>query len=73
MSAVWEWISAEVRARLPSAPSQSASALVIYERGHVTAGEFLRFGVWMTLVGWVAILGVALPWWQFVGEPLRLR
>ena len=54
-------------------PAQSPSALVIYERGHVTAGEFLRFGVWMTLVGWVAILGVALPWWQFVGEPLRLR
>jgi solute carrier family 13 (sodium-dependent dicarboxylate transporter), member 2/3/5 len=51
-------------------PAQSASALVIYERGHVTAGEILRFGVWMTLVGWVAILGVALPWWRFVGEPL---
>jgi len=27
----------------------------------------------MTLVGWVAILGVALPWWNFVGEPLKLR
>jgi solute carrier family 13 (sodium-dependent dicarboxylate transporter), member 2/3/5 len=51
-------------------PAQSASALVIYERGHVSAGEMLRFGLWMTLVGWVAILGVALPWWRLIGEPL---
>ena len=51
-------------------PAQSASALVIYERGHVSAGEVLKFGLWMTLVGWVAILAVALPWWGLVGEPL---
>jgi anion transporter len=54
-------------------PAQSASALVIYERGHVSAGEMLRFGLWMTLVGWVAILAVALPWWALVGEPLVAR
>ena len=53
-------------------PAQSASALVIYERGHVSAGEILRFGLWMTLVGWVAIVAVALPWWTLVGQPLRL-
>ncbi len=52
-------------------PAQSSSALVIYERGHVSAGEMLRFGLWMTLVGWVAILAVALPWWALVGEPLK--
>jgi di/tricarboxylate transporter len=51
-------------------PAQSASALVIYERGHVTAGEVLRFGLWMTLVAWVAILGVALPYWALLGERL---
>ena len=51
-------------------PAQSASALVIYARGHVSAGEMLRFGLWMTRVGWVAILGVALPWWSLIGEPL---
>jgi anion transporter len=51
-------------------PAQSASALVIYQRGHVAAGEILRFGLWMTLVGWVAILAVALPWWNLIGEPL---
>jgi len=54
-------------------PAQSTSALVIYERGHVSAGEVLRFGLWMTLVAWVAIVLVALPWWATVGEPLRLR
>jgi sodium-dependent dicarboxylate transporter 2/3/5 len=54
-------------------PAQSSSALVIYERGHVTAGEIFRFGVWMTLLGWAAILAVALPWWSLVGEPLQLR
>jgi solute carrier family 13 (sodium-dependent dicarboxylate transporter), member 2/3/5 len=54
-------------------PAQSSSALVIYERGHVSAGEMLKFGLWMTLVGWIAILVVALPWWSLVGQPLRLR
>jgi anion transporter len=54
-------------------PAQSSSALVIYERGHVSAAEVLRFGLWMTLVGWIAILVVALPWWAMVGEPLRPR
>jgi sodium-dependent dicarboxylate transporter 2/3/5 len=52
-------------------PVQSASALVIYERGHVSAGEILRFGLWMTLVAYVVILFVALPYWGLVGEPLR--
>jgi di/tricarboxylate transporter len=54
-------------------PAQSSSALVIYERGHVSAAEMLRFGLWMTLVGWVAIVLVALPWWALIGEPLVSR
>ena len=40
----------------------------------MSAGEMLRFGLWMTLVGWVAIqaiLVVALPWWALIGEPLK--
>jgi solute carrier family 13 (sodium-dependent dicarboxylate transporter), member 2/3/5 len=53
--------------------AQSTSALVIYERGHVSAGEILRFGLWMTLLGWVAIVVVALPWWTAVGQPLLSR
>jgi len=37
---------------------------------HVSAGEIFRFGLWMTLLGWVTVLVVALPWWSLVGEPL---
>jgi di/tricarboxylate transporter len=54
-------------------PAQSASSLVIYERGHVTAGEVVRFGVWMTLVAYVVILLVALPYWSLVGQGLTVR
>ncbi|PWU23935.1 MAG: hypothetical protein C5B48_07750 [Candidatus Rokuibacteriota bacterium] len=51
-------------------PVQSASALVIYERGHVSAGEIARFGLWMTFVAYAAIVLVALPWWAAMGQPL---
>ena len=54
-------------------PAQSASALVIHERGHVSAGEILRFGLWMTALAYVVILAVALPYWGLVGQPLALR
>ena len=54
-------------------PAQSASSLVIYERGHVTAGEVVRFGVWMTLVAYVTILLIALPYWTFMGQKLATR
>jgi anion transporter len=51
-------------------PAQSASSLVVYERGHLTAPEIFRFGVWMTLAAALVVLGVALPYWGLVGEPL---
>ncbi|MHB8910741.1 MAG: SLC13 family permease [Syntrophales bacterium] len=53
-------------------PAQSASSLVVYERGHLTAGEIFRFGLWMTVVAYLVVLFVALPYWAAVGEPLRL-
>jgi hypothetical protein len=36
----------------------------------VTAGEIVRFGVWMTLVAWVTILAIAIPYWTLLGERL---
>jgi sodium-dependent dicarboxylate transporter 2/3/5 len=52
-------------------PAQSASSLVVYQRGHLSAPEIFRFGVWMTVLAAVVVLGVALPYWSAIGEPLR--
>jgi anion transporter len=52
-------------------PAQSASSLVVYERGHLNAPEILRFGVWMTLLAGLVVLTVALPYWAAIGVPLR--
>jgi sodium-dependent dicarboxylate transporter 2/3/5 len=51
-------------------PAQSASSLVVWERGHVTAGDVLKFGLWMTLVAYATILFVALPYWTLIGRSL---
>ena len=51
-------------------PAQSASALVIYDRGHVTAREIVRFGLWMTGLAYLVILFAAIPYWVFMGQPL---
>ena len=53
-------------------PAQSASSLVVYERGHLTAMEIFRFGLWMTLAAYLVVLFVAIPYWSAVGEPLTL-
>ena len=52
-------------------PAQSASSLVVYQRGHLTAPEILRFGVWMTLLAALVVVVVALPYWTAIGVPLR--
>jgi len=52
-------------------PAQSASSLVVYQRGHLTAPEILRFGIWMTLLAALVVLVVALPYWAAIGVPLR--
>ena len=53
-------------------PAQSASSLAVYERGYLSAPEIFRFGVWMTLVAFVVVVAVALPYWAAVGEGLRM-
>jgi solute carrier family 13 (sodium-dependent dicarboxylate transporter), member 2/3/5 len=51
-------------------PAQSASSLVVYERGYLSAAEIFRFGVLMTMVAFIVVLVIALPYWTLVGEPL---
>jgi di/tricarboxylate transporter len=53
-------------------PAQSASSLVVYERGHLSGPEIFRFGLWMTVVAYLVVLLVALPYWSVVGESLVL-
>ncbi|GBD10999.1 hypothetical protein HRbin23_00649 [bacterium HR23] len=50
--------------------AQSPSSLVVYERGYLTAGEILAFGLVMTVVAFGVVLGVAVPYWSGVGLPL---
>ena len=53
-------------------PAQSASSLVVYERGYLSAPEIFRFGILMTFVAFFVVLLVALPYWAMIGEPLVL-
>lgn len=52
-------------------PAQSASSLAVYERGYLSAPEIFRFGVWMTIIAFVVVLVIALPYWSAVGTVLR--
>lgn len=51
-------------------PAQSASSLVVYERGYLSTLEIFWFGCLMTLTAIVVALFVALPYWNLIGEPL---
>jgi anion transporter len=52
-------------------PAQSASSLVVYERGFLSTEEILRFGIVMTIVAYLIVFCIALPYWTAIGEPLR--
>jgi anion transporter len=52
-------------------PAQSASSLVVYEKGYLSAQEIFRFGILMTLVAFTVVLIVAIPFWAIIGEPLK--
>ncbi len=53
-------------------PAQSPSSIAVYERGHLTAGEIFRFGVFMTGVAYVTTLTTTLLWWRIVGLAWRM-
>ncbi|MBI3968241.1 MAG: anion permease, partial [Chloroflexi bacterium] len=52
--------------------AQSASSLMPFEYGYLTAADVLRLGVVMSVVVFVVALGVAIPYWTLVGQPLLL-
>ena len=54
-------------------PAQSVSSLAVYERGYLSAPEIFKFGVWMTLIAFVVVLVVALPYWAAVGVTLHVQ
>jgi di/tricarboxylate transporter len=51
-------------------PAQSASSLVVYERGYLSTLEIFWFGCLMTIIAIIVALFVALPYWNTIGEPL---
>jgi hypothetical protein len=51
-------------------PAQSNSSPVVHERGHLSAAEIFLFGLLMTLIAFVVVLIVAIPYGSAVGEPL---
>jgi sodium-dependent dicarboxylate transporter 2/3/5 len=50
-------------------PAQSASSLVVYERGYLSSAEIFWFGCLMTILACLVALFIALPYWNLIGEP----
>jgi di/tricarboxylate transporter len=51
-------------------PAQSASSLMVAERGHLRAGAVFGLGAVMSLLVLAVLLLLAIPWWSWLGEPL---
>ncbi len=51
-------------------PAQGTTAIMIFERGHLKAWEVLRVGLGMTVLAFLILLFIALPYWGILGEPL---
>ena len=51
-------------------PAQSASSLIVGERGYLRPPEVLWLALWMTVLTALVLLLVALPYWAWLGEPL---
>lgn len=50
--------------------AQSASSVMVYDRGYFSARELLVVGIVMTVISYVVILLVAIPYWGLLGERL---
>ena len=61
--------TAELRERIRL---RLAELLAVYERGHLSAGEIFRFGVFMTAVAFITTLTTTLLWWRIAGLAWRM-
>ena len=53
-------------------PAQSASSLIVAERGYLEPSDVLGLALWMTVLTSLVLLLIALPYWTWLGEPLIL-
>jgi di/tricarboxylate transporter len=51
-------------------PAQSASSLMVAERGHLQAGPVFGLAAIMALLVLAVLMLLAIPWWGWLGEPL---
>ena len=50
--------------------AQSASSIIVYERGWFSTTDLVKVAVGMTVISFLTVFLVALPYWQLLGEPL---
>ncbi len=50
--------------------AQSSSGVIVYQRGHFSAADMAKIAVGMTLISYLVIFFIALPFWRLLGETL---
>jgi anion transporter len=50
--------------------AQSASSVIVYERGWFTTTDLLKVALGMTAIAFITVYAIALPYWNLLGEPL---
>jgi di/tricarboxylate transporter len=50
--------------------AQSSSSIIVYERGWFSTTDLVKVAVGMTVISFLTVFLVALPYWQLLGEPL---
>jgi anion transporter len=50
--------------------AQSASSVIVYERGWFSTTDLLKVALGMTAIAFITVFFIALPYWNLIGEPL---
>ena len=53
--------------------AQSASSVIVYERGWFSTTDLLKVALGMTAIAFITVFFIALPYWNLIGEPLVMR